>query len=238
MENKTQILSTAVLDQQLLYKAHEAGMVLDAMSFIQIVDITDGNDLREQIEELYTRHITAVFTSANAVKAICEQAFFVKPHWHIYCIGNATRAAVLEYFEVTSIHGIANDAAALAAIIKDNEVPDVVFFCGDKRLDTLCDHLQQCRIGVEEVVVYETVEVPKFVEKDYDGILFFSPSGVNSFFSLNTIEPDVTLFAIGHTTAMAIKAQVDNHIIISELPSKEHLVDKTIQYFHKRTIAG
>ena len=234
MENKTRILSTALLDQPLINKAHDAGIILDAMSFIQIVDITDENDVREQIEALYTQKATVVFTSANAVRAVCEQAYFIKPDWKIYCIGNATKNSILEYFDATAIVGMANDAAVLAAVIIENGEKEVVFFCGDKRMDTLGVSLEQSGVNVNELIVYRTVEVPKFVEKDYDGILFFSPTGVNSFFSLNTIEPETILFAIGGTTAKAIKEQTDNRIIESELPSKEQLVDKTIQYFQKR----
>lgn len=238
MENKAQILSTVLLGQALINRAHDDGIALDAMSFIQVVDITDENGLPEQIEELYKKPITAVFTSVNAVRAIFEQAYFSKPDWKIYCLGNATKNAILEYFDAMAIHGIANDAAALAAIIKQNGVKEVVFFCGDKRMDTLSDSLHQGGIAVGEVVVYQTVEVPKFVEKEYDGILFFSPSGVNSFFSLNTVEPDTVLFAIGSTTANAIKEQSDNKIVVSEMPSKEQLVAQSIQYFQKRVITG
>jgi len=234
MGNKAHILSTALLDQPLINRAGEVGITLDAMSFIQVVDVTDENGLPEQIEELYTKRITVVFTSVNAVRAVCEQAYFPKPKWNVYCIGNATRNVVLEYFNTTLIRGIANDAAALAAIIKENGEKEVVFFCGDKRMDTLSETLQKSGIAVNEVIVYQTIEVPKFVEKDYDGILFFSPSGVNSFFSLNTIDPRTVLFAIGGTTASAIKEQTDNRIVISELPSKEQLVERSIQYFKKR----
>jgi uroporphyrinogen-III synthase len=238
MSNKTNILSTVLLDQPLINKANEAGVTLDAMSFIQVVDITDENDLQEQLEELYRKKITAVFTSVNAVRAVFEQAFYKKPNWKVYCIGHATRNAILEYFDVTALCGIANDAAALAAIIKQNGEEDVFFFCGDKRMDTLCASLEKTGVGVHEVIVYQTVEVPKFVEKDYDGILFFSPSGVNSFFSMNTIDADTVLFAIGGTTAKAIKEMTDNKVVESELPSKEQLVERSIQYFQKRAIAG
>ena len=234
MENKAQILSTVLLDLPLIDKAHKAGITLDAVPFIQVVDITDENDLREQIETLYKERITAVFTSVNAVRAICEQVYFSKPKWKIYCIGSATRNAVLEYFDPAAIGGIANDSAALAGIIKQNGVKEVVFFCGDKRLDTLSYSLESSCITVNEVIVYQTIEVPRFIEKDYDGILFFSPSGVNSFFSLNTIDEGTVLFAIGGTTANAIKEQTDNRIIISELPSKEYMVERSIQYFQKR----
>src|SRR5258706_9822828 len=42
-------------------------------------------------------------------------------------------------------------------------------------------------------------------EKVYDGILFFSPSGVESFFNTNEVNEQTILFAIGNTTATEIK---------------------------------
>jgi len=234
MENRKQILSTVLLDQPLLDKAADAGIVLDAMPFIQVVDITDEDDNLERIERLYRRPITVVFTSVNAVRAVCEQVYFSKLGWKIYCIGHATRNAVLEYFDREQVHGIANDAAALAGVIKNNGVTEVIFFCGDKRMDTLAGTLERYGVQVHEIVVYRTEEVPRFVEKDYDGILFFSPSGVNSFFSMNTIEPGAVLFAVGSTTALALKENAaENKVVTCELPSKEQMVDTAIQYFNK-----
>ena len=107
-------------------------------------------------------------------------------------------------------------------------------------MDTLPEALQRQGIKVNEVVVYETIETPRFAGERYDGILFFSPSGVNSFFGMNTIEPETILFAIGETTAKAIKEQAANTVIVSESPSKDHLLDQAIQYFRKQApvVAG
>ncbi len=223
-----------MLDRPLLDKAADAGVVLDSVPFIQVVDITDEDDNLERIERLYRKPVTVVFTSVNAVRAVCEQVYFSKQGWTIYCIGHATRNAVLEYFDREQVHGIANDAAALAGVIKNNGVSEVVFFCGDRRMDTLGEQLEKYGVQVNEIIVYRTEEVPRFVEKDYDGILFFSPSGVNSFFSMNTIEPSAVLFAIGSTTARALKENAEeNKVITCELPSKEQMVDTAIQYFNK-----
>jgi uroporphyrinogen-III synthase len=71
------------------------------------------------------------------------------------------------------------------------------------------------------------------IKKHYQGIMFFSPNGVNSFFRVNDISPNLVLFAIGNTTAGALKAKTKNKIVIGETPSKENMIDKVIQYFHK-----
>ena len=238
MKINTQILSTAPLDNALITSAFKKGVEIDALSFIQIEQIREQN-LLDELKELCTSKLTAVFTSANAVHAMADILAKSKPQWDIYCIGHATKEAVLEYFEATSIKSVANNAEILAGIIHSHNVSSVVFFCGDKRLDALPDKLYKDGIMVREIVVYKTKETPEQVKKHYQGILFFSPNGVNSFFSVNEIGPLTVLFAIGNTTAKALKSKTNNKVVVSDVPSREEIVHKVIQYFHKEVpVAG
>jgi uroporphyrinogen-III synthase len=86
---------------------------------------------------------------------------------------------------------------------------------------------------VREIVVYRTRETPEQMVKHYQAVMFYSPNGVNSFFRVNKIWPHTVLFAIGNTTAMALRTKTQNEIIIADTPSKENLVDKVIEHFHK-----
>ena len=232
MTNKIQILSTALLDQQFVNKAAELGVQLDTVSFIK-VSAVDSEELAERVVDLCYLPITAVFTSVNAVKAVSDIVMSADPGWDIYCVGNATMEAVKSQFKAAEIIGIAKNAAELAKIIIEDGEEEVVFFCGNQRLDTLPDTLRENDIDVYEMVVYETVQIPTKVEKEYDGILFFSPSGVDSFFSVNKVGVKTELFAIGNTTANAIKKHTDNKVIFSETASKETMVDYAIKYFNK-----
>ena len=230
MKINTYVLSTAELEQSLLDKALDHHVELDALSFIQVEPIRDNN-LQEELRDLCKMHITAVFTSANAINAMSGILKSSKPDWNIYCIGKATKKAVLQYFDTSAVKGTAMDGEGLAKIIESHHVADVVFFCGDKRLDALPDFLYKHNIMVREIVVYKTKETPEQVTKHYQGIMFYSPNGVNSFFRVNTIAPSVVLFAIGSTTAKAIKLKTNNKIMVSETPTKEQMVDNVIQYF-------
>src|SRR5437016_5334696 len=128
------ILSTSLVDLQLVVEARAKDVELDAMSFIEVSKINNP-ELAEEIAELCTLPVTAVFTSANAVKAIESIIEETKPQWTIYCIANATKNEVVKYFDPALIKGTANDAAALAEIIKAHNTLEVVFFCGDNRMD-------------------------------------------------------------------------------------------------------
>ncbi len=84
---------------------------------------------------------------------------------------------------------------------------------------------------VHEVVVYETVETPTVAADDIDAILFFSPSAVKSFFSVNQLKSGAICFAIGATTAAAVKEYSGNKVFISEAPTQEALLDLIIKTY-------
>jgi len=86
-------------------------------------------------------------------------------------------------------------------------------------------------VTVTEIVVYETIVVPHVVKKDYDAILFFSPSAVDSFFSVNKIKRETLFFAIGATTAEAIQQYNHGKIIVAAQPGKEALMQQAIDFF-------
>jgi uroporphyrinogen-III synthase len=149
----------------------------------------------------------------------------------VYSIGNATAKTVSQLFQIP-IAGMANDAAALAEVIINANVREVYFFCGSMRRDVLPEMLYEANILIHELVVYKTIETPQQVSNDYDAILFYSPSAVHSFFSVNTINTATTLFAIGNTTAAAIQQHTSAKIISAQKPDKHALVQQLIEYFN------
>jgi len=138
---------------------------------------------------------------------------------------------VEKYFGAEHIAGTADSAAALADLItEDRFIDNVIFFCGDQRRDELPRILEQNDIDVNEITVYQTMAIPHRVDKFYNAILFFSPSAVESFFSINKVPSQTILFAIGDTTAGTIKQFSNNKIITSDKPGKENLVQHMIEY--------
>ena len=230
-QNKIPILCTRPLPSSLINEAAAAGIAIDELSFIETESILSV-EVQQEIELAATEIATVVFTSMNAVDAVTIFLDGHQPEWMIYSIGTATGRLVKEYFGEERIAGTANDASALAELIAEERVTDeVIFFCGDQRRDELPDILKQHNIEVNEIVVYQTIEVPRKIEKFYHGILFFSPSAVRSFFKTNKAESKIILFAIGNTTANEIKKFSSNKIVISDEPGKENLVAKMMEYF-------
>ena len=113
---------------------------------------------------------------------------------------------------------------------------EVIFFCGDQRRDELPGLLKKNKIEVKEIVVYKTIATPKKIEKKYDGILFFSPSAVKSFFQENKLDDQTIPFAIGNTTADEIKKFSKNKIVISDMPDGKTVLQKAVEFFQTNSI--
>jgi len=230
-ENKTTILCTRPVNALLIKEAKQQGIAIDIIEFIRTEPIIN-NELKKQINDLAHQSLTIVFTSMNAVEAVWNRLDNKPLDWKIFCIGTATQKLVAEEFDGKSIVGTADSAAELAdAIIAEKNINKVVFFCGDQRRHELPKKLADHKIEVNEVEVYKTFQLNEKIAKKYDGILFFSPSAVESFFTGNKITPQTTLFAIGNTTANTIKKYTKNKIVLSDKHGKDDLLEKAIAHY-------
>ena len=235
MRNNPEILITAEISESLCQKITAEKMHADLIPFIQTKPIKT-REVQQQIEHISTLNTTVIFTSSNAVEAVREHLQNKKTAWKIFAVGNSTGSLVKEIFNEEAVIGVADNVLALAEKVIQHKsfINEVYFFCGDKRRDELPALLTENNIAVNEVEVYTTTILQHKIKKDYDGILFFSPSAVKGFFENNAVEKTTALFAIGNTTADEIKMFSTNKIIISDKPGKQDLLNKVIEYFNAR----
>jgi len=234
-QNKITILCTKAIDEALIKDAASKKIFIEVVSFIRTEPIR-STEIKQEIEQAFMLTATVVITSANAVEAVAEPGE-QKPGWKIFCMGHATRQLAEKYFGKNLISGKADHAKELAELIIHTANSDeVIFFCGDQRRNELPDLLRKNNIRVKEIVVYQTITTPYKIEKKYDGILFFSPTGVQSFFQENKLKNQTILFAIGNTTADEIKKLSKNKIVIGDEPKSESLLEKLINYFQTHPI--
>lgn len=235
-KNKVIILSTRPVGKALIQEAAMNDIIIDEISFINTEEIL-GTSISEKIERLSHENINVVFTSMNAVEAV-RKFIPSQSSWKIFCIGNTTKKLVKNIFGEESIAATGDNALHLAEnIITNSAIKKVYFFCGDQRRDELPRKLQDNNVDIEELVVYKTKETPQVISKKYDGILFFSPSAVQSFFLKNSIQPGMQVFAIGSTTANAVKLFTQQHVITANVPGKRNLVFQAVNHFSKTQIS-
>ncbi len=207
---------------------HPDSIVIEDIPFIRIV-LNSDEHTRYQVLGLAEEKQVVVFTSANAVAAV-GGIIRNKPDWTIYCVGDFTRKRAEAAFDEARIAGTERNAGDLAVKMIGDKVKRAVFFCGDQRRDVLPDKLKEFGIPMQELVVYQTQATPVRLKKVYDAVLFFSPTAVTSFFSINTLSRQTVLFALGGTTAGALRRFSSKEVMLPPAPDKASLFQMAIAY--------
>jgi uroporphyrinogen-III synthase len=231
VKDRKKILVTGSLEDALANRLAEYHEV-DVVPFINIEPIV-SEKLKEELEELSNKELHVVFTSNNGVKSVAALIAQKPEHWKMFCIEGVTSKSIEEHFGADSLEGTALSSEVLAKeILNNSNVKEVVFFCGDLRRDDLPELLRGRGIKVKEVIVYNTIATPVKVEKEYDAIVFFSPSAVYSYVAMNRIHEKTECFAIGNTTANTIKNIVSNKVMIAQPPQKERVLEMVLEYYN------
>lgn len=230
----TYLLCTRPLPDNIRERATDAGINLDCISFIETKPRTGKAEAVLEVAKLRT---AVIFTSMNAVEAVRNMLGNIEPEWNIYAIGGQTSRQAALLFPNSVIVTDAPYGKELAEkLIADNPVSPIHFFSGNLRRKEIPAMLAANYFRLHETVVYETYFTPQKTTALYDGILFFSPSAVESYFSVNEALPQQHFFAIGTTTAAAIREYTDRPVIISNSPDKEMLVEQAIEFYTQQKI--
>ncbi|MFP9112864.1 uroporphyrinogen-III synthase [Flavobacterium sp. RHBU_3] len=173
-----------------------------------------------------------IFTSQNGFKGFLQHiASGVFAGSNVFCVGEKTKSFIERHgFKVVEV---ANDAESLAIIITEKYATErFMFFSGSIRKETLPDTLTKAGVAFTETQVYDTVLTPHKIETKLNGILFFSPSGVESYLKENTIT-DEACFCIGQTTANALTGVTDK-VVVAHKPSIENVIVQVRNYWSHR----
>ena len=221
MSNPIRILSTKkLLPNQKQYLLNADFNVIEA-DFIKIHNKNfDLNHINENL----------IFTSQNAVLSVLQHEKIDQlKSKNTFCVGLKTKALLEEHgFNVMAYTGYAQDLAEIIALVYGNE--NYTFFSGNLRKDTLPDALKQAHIKFNEITVYETLLTPEKINSKVDGILFFSPSAVESFLRENKIKDEICI-CIGNTTAEALEINKIKNIVIANQPTVENTIIQCINEF-------
>jgi uroporphyrinogen-III synthase len=226
-DRRITILSTASLPLERI-KNIPASVDIQVIPFIEIIQ-RPGVELMPIVTAYGSEKLNVIFTSAHAVKFVSGW-LKQKPDWTIYCIRNETRIAVLNWFGPEVSCKFASNALFLSRLMISEGVQKALFFCGDQRLDILPDNLRSNGIDLNELVVYDTRLKPVKLKEPPEIILFFSPTAVRSFFSMNEISSGTTVMAMGTTTAAALKQYTEHPAIISPEADKTYVFNMALDY--------
>ena len=170
-----------------------------------------------------------IFSSQNAVESILRNnKLELLRSKKCFCVGQKTKLALeLNGFKVIESADYASELAS--TICNQYNEESFVFFNGNLRREILPDSLTLANVRFEEIEVYETMLTPHTINSKPDGILFFSPSAVESYLQANIITDEIC-FCIGKATAEPVEKMTTNCIIANQ-PSIENVIIQCIKYY-------
>jgi uroporphyrinogen-III synthase len=217
-----EVLSTKTLldnQKQALVKANFNVIEVD---FIQT---------KSQAFELNEINENLIFTSQNAVHSfLLDPKSLALKTKNVFCVGLKTKILLSENgFNVIAYTAYAEDLAEIITLVYNHE--KYTFFSGNLRRETLPKALKEAKIKFNEIQVYETTLTPQKIKSSVKAILFFSPSGIESYLKENTIKKEIC-FCIGSTTASALDKLTKN-IIIADQPTIEDVIEEVLNYYKR-----
>lgn len=171
---------------------------------------------------LKTKMKNVVLTSKNAVEALLTRVGADELKFeNIYCVGRKTKRLV-EARIGKVVHYERNAKKLAEHLVEFMEGTDVTYFCSNIRMDELPDILTENKINVNEIEAYHTKLTPIEIEKSVEGVLFFSPSAIESYLQSNS--DNKIAYCIGESTAKVARAHF-NDVRVAKIPDVESVID-------------
>ncbi|MEC3906377.1 hydroxymethylbilane synthase [Tamlana sp. 2201CG12-4] len=218
---KTNVFSTKSFTegQRLLF--HE-NVVADSSDFIKI----SLNRIHSRLVKNDIQNV--IITSKNAVEALTTNFSPNELQFkNIYCVGRRTKRLVEK--KIGQVKHTEKNAQKLAEYLVDYiEGTEVTYFCSDIRLDALPTILEDNHIKVNEVEAYQTKFDGFKVADSIEGVMFYSPSTVDSFVQNN--QSEVIAFCIGETTAKEARKHFED-VRVAKVPTVESVIELVNQHY-------
>ncbi|MEQ8523683.1 uroporphyrinogen-III synthase [Gracilimonas sp.] len=226
-QKKPNILFTTQLKKDRLAALQSSGFSVEAVPFITFEYVIPAM----WISQLPDKIDTWIFTSKKAVKALKPAINDLNVPDHIFAVGSKT-AEKLESLNLEVTIPDEYNVAALAKKMKDLDLRDVVHFCGNLKAGDLNKLLGE-GTNLTSVEVYRTKLAPHTLNtSNYDGIVFMSPSAVESFSERNEVNGTAQIFCIGTTTEEAAKEAGFKDCITPEYSTLDSLTESIQTYFN------
>jgi len=214
-ERRTNIYSTKKLTDDQLQLFHN-DVVAESNDAIKI----SLNRIAKHVVKDNIQNV--IITSKNAVEALLHNFEASELQFkNIYCVGRRTKRLIEKRIGKVT-HAEANAKKLADYLVEFIEGTEVTYFCSDLRLDDLPNILTKNHIAVTEVEAYQTKFDADKVEDNLDGIMFYSPSTVESFLKQN--KPVGIAFCIGETTAKVAKQYFES-VHIAKVPTVESVIE-------------
>ena len=171
-----------------------------------------------------------VFSSQNAVRSFLANPTASAHQNPILCVGEKTKS-LLEENGQKVIKTAPNMLELVDFIQKSMKNEYFLHICGSRKLADFAAGMQKSGISYAEVTAYHTHLVSRVQTPEPQGLLFYSPSGVESYLQTNSIGAS-WCFCIGETTATAVRPLTE-HLTVSPKPDADLLVAAAATHFRR-----
>ena len=171
-----------------------------------------------------------VFSSQNAVRSFLTNPTAPSHQNPILCVGEKTKL-LLEENGQKVIKTAQNMLELVDFIQKTMKNEHFLHICGNRKLPDFAAGMQVAGISFAELTAYHTHLVSRPQSPEPQGLLFYSPSGVESYLQDNSIGFS-WCFCIGETTATAVRP-LTKHITVSPKPDADLLVAAAATHFRR-----
>ena len=216
MQDKVNIASVKKIPEKLKNKLQAIGIRLYDADFLNYK---------------YTQNIPAiegevVFTSQHAVRAYAD---IHQANSDAFVINKATlQEAVNAGWHIAES---AENATLLAEKIITHGTKKVTHLCGNIRRKELKKILTKAGVEIIEIEVYQKELLNIRLNETIDGLMIYSPSGLDAFLQNNELKKNHPVFCIGTTTAIYTKQLGYENIQVAEEATMEAVINKVIEYY-------
>ena len=169
-----------------------------------------------------------IITSKNTIEALLTNFSANELQFkNIFCVGRRTKRMTEN--RIGKVRHTEVNAKKLAEYLVEHiDGNEVTYFCSDIRLNDLPDILTKESITVNEVEAYQTKYDADKIDANLDGVMFYSPSTIESFLKQN--KPKGIAFCIGETTAKTAKKYFED-VRVAKVPTVESVIELVNEYY-------
>ncbi len=164
----------------------------------------------------------AVFSSKNGVESLLTNVSPAELQFeNIYCVGRKTRRLIQKKIgKVTHFENSAKDLANY--LVEYIDGTEVTYFHGNLNLEEIPKILEENNITVNAIEAYQTKLSGKNIDEAVEGVLFYSPSAIESYLIKN--KPNKIAYCIGETTASEARKHFKD-VKVAKIPDVDGVID-------------
>ena len=223
------IACTRIIDAQIKQEANSRGLIVEDKELIHI----DLLDSPEVVDILRKNTFPIIFTSQYGVQAVHKliQKYQIElAEINTYCIsGKTAKIAAEAGFRVKDTALNSNLLAKIIVAAKDQN--SFLHAGTNLALTEWVSYLSAHQINIKTIQVYHKSLHPQSFAKSA-AVLFFSPSQIDAFLQVNTLDEQTPAFCIGETTAGHLSETQHKNIIKADEPNEQAVFKLVYSYFN------